>query len=563
MARKWIYLKRPIESLISNPRLTGVSETMLKILANRGIDTVDKIENFMFANKSNLYDTRLMTDADKATDIIIDSCNNKANIVIYGDYDSDGINSIAIMISALRNVGANVNYYTNNRFIDGYGLCINGIKEIMSLYPDTNLIITVDNGIMSHEGINYAKQIGLKIVVTDHHEQGATLPNADAVVDPKRKDCQYPFKGLCGAGVAFKLMLLLYYKLGLNLKFVYDMMDLVALATVSDVVPIIDENRILVKEGLELIRAEKRPVFKLFREVTGVTDINSHFTIGFIYGPMLNAVGRINGDATRAIEIFLQTDESIILNNINYLKEVNEERKALTEEQMLIAEKMLEQTTIKEAIILYDEKFHEGIIGLIAGRLKEKYNKPTVVFTKDKNCLKGSARSIDGLHIKEAFDEMSSLIIKYGGHEKAAGLSIDEDRLNQFESSLIQLCKKKLTEADYVKKYYIDTVLDSKEINVGIVDELKELEPFGEGFPKPLFALNNFFAEEIRYMGNDGQHIKLSNKNLSIIIWREAETFKQRGEPSNIVALGYPSINIYKNTVSLQFIVDADNFKPA
>lgn len=563
MARRWIYIKKPIESLINNPRLTGVSETMLKILVNRGIDTVEKIETFMFANKSNLYDTRLMTDADKASDIIIDSCNNNEHIVILGDYDSDGINSVAIMVSALRNIGADVSYYTNNRFIDGYGLCINSIKEIMRLYPGTKLVITVDNGIMSHEGIDYAKKLGLKVVVTDHHEQGASLPNADAVVDPKRKDCQYPFKGLCGAGVAFKLMLLVYYKLGLNLKFIYDMMDLVALATVSDVVPIVDENRILVKEGLELIRAEKRPVFKLFRDVTGVTEINSHFTIGFIYGPMLNAIGRINGEANRAIEIFLETDKTKIFNEISYLKKLNEERKALTEEQMLIAEKMLKQTTIKEAIVLYNEEFHEGIIGLIAGRIKEKYNRPTIVFTKDKNYLKGSARSIDGFHIKEAFDAIAPLINKYGGHEKAAGLSIDENKLNEFESALINLCNAKLSETDYIKKYYIDAVLDSTKINVEIVDELKELEPFGEGFPKPLFALNNFNADEVRYMGNDGQHIKLSNKDLSIIIWREAEAFKQRGEPSNIVALGYPSINVYKNTVSLQFVVDTDNFKSA
>lgn len=565
MSRRWIYLNKPIAHLINDAKLTGLSEIMLKILVNRGINTTDKIISFLYSGLKDLLDTRLMQDANRAIEIIINSLKNKEKIVIYGDYDCDGVIASVVMVKALQNVGGNVEFYTNNRFIDGYGICPNGVDEILNLYPNTKLIITVDNGIMGHEGIKYAKSKGIKVVVTDHHEQGETLPSyADAIVDPKRKDCPYPFKGLCGAGVAFKLMLLLYYELGEKLQLIYDMLDLVTLATVGDVVPIIDENRIIVKEGLKLIREEKRPIFKIFREVTGISDMNAHFTLGFIYCPMINAIGRLDGDPRRAIQMFLNTDEEQIYEDLNYLKELNERRKKLTEEQVELAEETLKVRGLKEAIIVYNEDFHEGVVGLIAGRLKEKYNRPTIVFTKEKGVLKGSARSIDELHIKEVFDMLSPLLKSYGGHAKAAGLSIEEENLDKFEEELINICKDKLKSEDFIKKYKVDCVLKPGDISYELIDELKQLEPFGEGFLQPVLAIKDFVVDKVYFMGNEKQHLKLvSPNNLSMIVWREASAYKDRGEPQRVMALGYPEINVFNNNVNLQFIVNEDNFIPA
>ncbi len=560
MSRKWIYPKADISKLRNDPRLTGISELMLRILVNRGLTSADQIISFLYSSKHDLLNTAEMMDASKAVSIIQDSLKNNEEIVVYGDFDADGCSATVVMVSLLRRLGAKVGFYTNNRFLHGYGMCKEGIDEMLSLYPNTRLIITVDNGIMAFGGIDYAKSLGIKVVVTDHHEQGEVLPNADAVVNPKRHDCKYPFKGLCGAGVAFKLMMLLYWTLGEKLQPVYDMLDIVALATVGDVVPLLGENRIIVKEGLKLISEEKRPAFRIFREATGVTEINSHFTLGFIYVPTINAIGRINGDPRKAIEIFLTDDERSITENLNYLIELNKKRKDLTEKQYEEAENLLSQKGVQEGIVLYGDSFHEGIIGLIAGRIKEKYNRPTIVLTKSENALKGSARSIDGFNIKEGLDALSYLFLKHGGHAKAAGLSLDESNLANFEKAFIELCKKSISKDDFVKKYVIDCVISPDTVSTNIVDELRQLEPYGEGFPKPLLALNNFKFEKPFYMGTEKQHVKFDNGRMSVIVWRGSETYKNRGEPKNIRALGYPSLNVFKNNVTLQFIVDGDNF---
>jgi single-stranded-DNA-specific exonuclease len=557
---KWIYPQKTIDNLRKDKRLTGVSDLILQILVNRGYDTPEKIETFLYGSLEHLHDTRLMQDADKAVHIMKDAIQNGEQIVVYGDYDSDGVNSTVIMTSLLRTAGGKVGFYTNNRFTQGYGMMPSGVDEILELYPDTKLIVTVDNGIMAHEGVQYAKNKGLKVIVTDHHEPGETLPPADAVVDPKRKDDVYPFKGLCGAGVAFKLMLLLYWEMGLSLEPVYDTLDIVGLATVGDIVPLVDENRIIVQEGLKRIRAEKRPIFRIFREVTKVNEINAHWTLGFIYVPMINAIGRLDGNPRKAIEMFLSEDENFIRETVTYLKQLNDERKNLTERQYERAEEIIKEKGLKNVIVVYDEHFHEGIIGLIAGRLKEKYHRPTFVFTKHHDVLKGSARSIEGFHLKKSFEVLSEYIVGGGGHAKAAGLSIREDQLEEFERAINELSEKWLTEEDFVKKYYIDAIIDAKTVDIDIVDELKTLEPFGEAFPKPVLTLENFEAQKIFYMGDERNHVKLIDGNLSVIIWREAEKFKEIGEPLSVKAIGYPRLNVYKNNVYLQFEVDGDNF---
>ena len=277
-----------LKKLKSEPNLKNLSYRTLEILYERGYRTLADIEKFLYSTMYDLYDSRLLKDSEKAVEILINAIKNKLHIVLFSDYDSDGIFSAVVGVKGLRNAGANIDYYTNNRFEDGYGICVDGVNKLIEKYPDTKVILTTDNGIVAYDGIKRAKELGITVIVTDHHEPGDTLPMADAIVDPKRHDCQYPFKGLCGAGVIFKLLLLLYYEMDLDLDYIYDMCDLVAVATVGDVVPIVDENRILVKEGIKRIKQEHREVFKLLREKTQPKKINSE-TFGFIYVPMMNA----------------------------------------------------------------------------------------------------------------------------------------------------------------------------------------------------------------------------------------------------------------------------------
>lgn len=568
--KKLIYEKlKEIEQLKQKgtKRYNNLFINTLEILYRRGINTEDKISKFINPSLLDLHDTREMKDAEKGVNIIIEAIMNKEKIIIYGDYDCDGICATACMLLALKNIGANIDYYINDRFKYGYGMHIDAINEILAQHPDVKLIITVDNGISAIEPVNYCKSKGIKVVITDHHEVGKQIPNADAVINPKRKDDSYPFKDLCGTGVAFKLMLLLYYELNQKLDFVYNLLDIVALATVGDIVPLIDENRIIVKEGLSLIKEERRPVFKIFREITEMTNINAHFTLAYLYVPIINAIGRINGNVNLAVELFLTDDEEKIREVLKILKDYNEERKKLTEQQFTIAEQMLEKKGLKDVIVLYNPEFHEGIIGLIAGRLKEKYNRPVFIFTKNHkdNVLKGSARSIDNYHIKEVLDEIAeeaNIFVGYGGHKKAAGLSIKEDKLNELENSLLTKAKKRLTEEDFKLKLVIDTVIDADDLNQEFIEELNFLEPFGEGFEKPLLGLRNFKGDGFRYLGEQENHVKIYNKNLnlSVIIWGEAEKYKQKGEPLNIKAIGYPEINVYNNNIYIQFITQDDLF---
>lgn len=561
MKKRWIYSKKEIEGLKQDARLTGMSDMLLEILVNRGYDSPEKIESFLFGTLDNLHDTRLMKDAEKAVSIIKQAIENGELIVVYSDYDSDGVESAAVMTSLVRTAGAKAEFYTNNRFTQGYGMMPSGVDEILEKYPDTKVIVTCDNGIMAHEGVQYALDKGLKVVITDHHEQGETLPPAHAIVDPKRKDCDYPFKGLCGAGVAFKLMLLLYWEMELPLDPVYDTLDIVALATVGDIVPLVDENRILVQEGLKQIRDKKRKVFRLFQEITGMKEITAHWTLGFVYVPMINAIGRLVGNPRKAIEMFFEEDEEKIKETILYLKDLNDERKKMTEVQCNRAEEMIAEKGLKKVIVVYDESFHEGIVGLIAGRLKEKYNRPTFVFTKNHDgLLKGSARSIDNFHLKDSFDLCKEHMVGGGGHAKAAGLSIREDQLEGFECAMNELADQWLTEDDFIKKFHVDSVLSATDIELSVVDDLKVLEPFGESFPKPILGLKNFIGKRTFYMGAEKNHVKVVGDSLSLIMWREAEQYKAMGEPLAVKALGYPELNVYNGNVSLQFQIEGDNY---
>lgn len=525
-----------------------------KVLFAKGIENK---ELFLNGNISNIHNMSSMNDGLKAIKVIKETLKNNEKIVLMFDFDCDGSSGCAVAFMMLKELGGNVSYYSNNRFAQGYGMCKSGIDEIISLYPDTKLIITIDNGIMSFEGAEYVKSLGIKLIITDHHEQGKKLPIADAVVNPKRADSTYPFDGICGAVVIWKVLRELYKDKDEANKY----LDILAIATVGDVVPLIDENRIIVKEGLKLLRKDKRLSLKILREMTNTTNINSHFTLAYLYAPIFNAISRIKGDIDLVVDFLVSEDEKFIRDAVTTLINYNEERKVLTTTQLIKAEEELSIKGVKEVIVLYNEEFHEGIIGLIAGRLKEEYNRPAFVFTKNNDGnIKGSARSITNFNIKESLDECQELLLNYGGHALAGGLSLEFKNLKAFEEKLIKLAQRTLTEDDYIKKFYYIDVLEENEINEELIEELAELEPYGVNFEKPLIKLKDFNINRCFTMGKEKEHIKLMGEDISLIGWRQTENYKKRKTPLKISALGYPELNIYNNNVNIQFIISEDNF---
>lgn len=525
-----------------------------KVLSMNGIQ--DK-EMFLNGKISDMHDISLLNDGELAVSIIKGAINNKETIVIYSDYDTDGSSGASVAVMMLKELGANVHYYTNNRFKQGYGMCISGIDEIRKIYPDVKLIITIDNGIVAFEAAEYLNKLGVKLVITDHHEQGEKLPIADAVVNPKRIDSTYPFDGICGAVVAWKVLRELYENKNEANKY----LDILAIATVGDVVPLIDENRIVVKEGLKLLNNNSRKSLAILKEETETTIIDS-YTLGFLYSPIFNAVSRLNGDINPVIEMLMSEDEEFIRKTARELIEINEKRKRITNLQLELAEELLEKKGLKEVIVLYHESFDEGVVGLIAGRLKEKYNRPVFIFTKADNgeFIKGSARSIQKFDIKKNLDKCSDLLLGYGGHTMAGGLSLDINNLEQLENRLISLAKELLTEDDYVKEFYYVDILKEEDITMDLIEELRGLEPYGEGFQKPLFRLHDFNISRVFTMGSEKEHLKLVGEDLTVLAWRQVENYKGRGNPLKVTALGYPEINIFNNNVNLQFIVNEDNF---
>lgn len=561
---KWIEpdMNKTLE-LMKDTRLSHLSEVIISVLSNRGYDTPEKILDFLDTDINKLHDPYLFRDMKKAVESIKEAIKNGWVIIIYSDFDNDGVCAAALLKICLLQLGATVYVYTNNRFEDGYGMCINGVNNILESYPAAKLIITADNGIMCHDSIRYASEHGLSVIVTDHHEAGETIPDAAAaVIDAKVKDEPYPFKEMCGAGVAFKLMLALYQDYEMDLRKVYKHLDLVSLATVGDIVPIVGENRILVEKGLLLINAKKKPSFRWLHEVTGLKEDVDTYALGFVYTPMINAISRLNGSPDEAIEMLISADDELIKKTAETLKKLNEDRKKLTEEQLELALSMINQDFPDEVIVLYDEEFHEGIVGLLAGKIKERFNRPCIILTKVDGNLKGSCRSIDGMHIKESLDLVSGLLGSYGGHAKAAGLSLEEENLPAFKEAMIKLAQSMLTEDDFIKKHQIDCVVAAKELTFNIVSDLKSLEPYGEGFRKPVIKLKEFAViNKPFYMGSNKVHVKMEGAKVNVVMWNGADEYKACGEPKTFSALGYPAINEYNNQKSLQFFVNDGNYR--
>lgn len=555
-------MKRPqivykTQNKVNAKTFTSLHPVVAEILLSRGFNTEEEMVGFIEKNDSQEYGE--MKGMRKAVGIITDSINKNEMIIIYSDSDTDGCMSAAVGMILLRKLGARVDYYTNNRFVDGYGLCKNGIDTILKKHPDTKLIITADNGVAATD-IAYAKELGLKVVVTDHHEAPTVLPPADAIVDPKQKGCNYRFKELCGAAVLYKVLRKVYKKLGEDESLADIVLELVAVATVGDVVPIIKENRMLASVGIKMINEKPSFPFMVIKELLELKEVTSHNTIAFLLTPMVNALSRIGGDVNPAVEVFISEDGEFIKKTVLKMKEINQERKRLTEEQYAIAISLIKFPIKSKSLVVFDPDFSEGIVGIMAGRIKEQYCRPAFVLTRaeEPGMLKGSARSINGFHLKEVLDEIKQefgIIEKHGGHAKAAGLTLAEKDLELFRKVLEEKACAQLTDEDLRETVHLDVTMDSKELSIELVEEIYKLGPFGEGFPEPVIGLN-YNVTQIYYMGTDKQHVKCYDRNtdISVICWNGTDLYRQLKDPAG-KAVGRLSINEFRDKKSVQLVV--------
>ena len=498
-----------------------ISPRVASLIRNRDVIGDDAIEKYLNGTIADLYDGMLMKDMDKAVAVLGEKIKENAKIRIIGDYDIDGIQSTYILLEGFRMLGADVDSDIPDRMKDGYGLNRNLIDR--ALEADVDTIITCDNGIAAAEEIAYAKSMGMTVVVTDHHEVPYTeiggerryiLPEADAVVDPKQEDCTYPFKGLCGAAGAYKLVEALMEAMGKDAEDADYLMENVAIATIGDVMDLVDENRIFVKQGLDMLKRTENLGLKALMECTGVNvDKLSPYHIGFVIGPCMNASGRLD-TAKRALELLeaKKVAEADLL--AGDLKALNDSRKDMTAQAVEEAFIQVENSELKDAdvLVVYLPECHESLTGIVAGRIREKYYRPVFVLTKGAEGLKGSGRSIETWHMYEGLNRVKHLLSKFGGHKMAAGLSMPEENLEQFRKEINE--KSGITPEDLNEKIAIDMQLPFECVNEKFIGELAVLEPFGKGNARPVFAERQVQVESARILGKNKNVLKLQVKDL-------------------------------------------------
>ena len=550
-----------------------ISPIIARLMRNRDVIGDEAIDFYLNGTVEDLYDGLLMKDMDRAVDILKEKIEEGKKIRVIGDYDIDGVNATYILQQGLAGLGADVDTDIPDRIKDGYGL--NQMLIDRALEDDVDTIITCDNGIAAMSEIAYGKENGMTIVVTDHHEvpyleenreKKYLLPPADAVVDPHRADCEYPFKGLCGAAVAYKLVEVLYRVSGKSEQEVEhlqeSLMENVAIATIGDVMDLVGENRVFVKKGLELLKTTKNEGLHALMQCTGVDTANLNtYHIGFVIGPCINAGGRLD-TAKRALELLNASNRREAVTLAADLKELNDSRKEMTEEGVEEAVRQIESSSWKDdqVLVVYLPKCHESIAGIIAGRIKERYYRPTFVLTKGETGVKGSGRSIEAYDMFAEMSRCRELFTKFGGHKLAAGLSLEEEKVEVFRKRINELAD--LTEEDLQMKVSIDMRLPFPYINEELIHELKILEPFGKGNGKPLFAESKLRVIQPRIFGKNRNVLKCrledqQGNQMEAVYFGEVEDCLRQMEKKQIMSFTYyPTVNEYmgKRTIQLTIV---------
>ena len=545
----------------------GIDQVIARIIRNRDICGDAAIDMYLNGDINDMHNPESMKDAVLSVDIITQKIKDKCKIRIIGDYDIDGICSIYILYKGLMAAGADVDYVVPHRINDGYGINEHLIDNAINEGIDT--IITCDNGIAAYNQVKYAKENGLTVIVTDHHDvpfdevngvKEYRVPPADAVVNPKQEDCQYPFKLLCGAGVAYKLISLIYERLRLDTKDMEEYRDFMAIATVGDIVDLIDENRVVVKYGLKHIAHTVNTGLKALVEECGV-DINniSSYHIGFVIGPCLNASGRLD-TARKAIELMLCKNTEEAHNMARELITLNTERKQMTEDETAKAIELVEKNDMLKdrVLVIYLPDCHESIAGIIAGRIKERYYRPTFVITNAEEGAKGSGRSIEGYNMYEEINKCKNVLTKYGGHPMAAGLSLETADIDVFRKMLND--NATLDDSDLIPKTWIDVPMPVGYASMGLVGQLKLLEPFGKGNEKPVFADRDLYVKTASIIGKNRNVLKMQLETKEGYIVQAVQFGISDKDPvpkagSRILIVYYPDINVYNGVSSLQIII--------
>ena len=546
-----------------------ISPVTARIIRNRDVEGEKAIDRYLNGTLDQLYDPHLMKDMDKAAALILEKIRTGVRIRIVGDYDIDGVCSTYLLYRGLTRCGAAVDYQIPERIRDGYGINESIIRKAKEDGIDT--IVTCDNGIAALEQVRLAKELGMTVIVTDHHEVvrdedgSQVLPEADAVVNPHRDDCTYPFAGICGGVVAYKLVQVLYEKNGIPEQEWKDMLEFAAIATVGDVMKLQDENRIIVRWGLKQIPHTASAGLRALVEACGldIYDLTAYH-IGFVIGPCLNASGRLK-TAKLALELLLcegMQQSARAEEMAAELKLLNEERKDMTQAGM---EQAFEQVDAEladdDVLVVYLPDCHESLAGIIAGRVRENYNKPSFVLTRGEDCVKGSGRSIESYHMYQALCGVQDLLLKFGGHPMAAGFSLKEENIDEFRRRLNE--QSALTKEDFIPKIWIDVAMPLEYISEALVNELKGLEPFGQGNEKPQFAQKNLRIRSVRAIGRNNNAVRMTvvteqGRPMEAMVFTVADQFVEEAKQSrSIDVIYYPDINEYNGNRTLQIVVRA------
>lgn len=565
---KWVLMRKgaPFQEIAEKFHINPI---LARLIRNRDVIGDGEIRLYLYGSLEDLHDGILMKDMNRAVDLLREKIQEEKKIRIIGDYDIDGINATYILLEGLEALGAKVDMDIPDRAKDGYGLNIDLIERAYKDGIDT--IITCDNGIAASEEIAYGKRLGMTIIVTDHHEipyedadgkRRYILPPADAVVDPKQEDCIYPFKGLCGAAVAYKLVETMFNILGRDSEDVDYLMENVAIATVGDVMDLVGENRIFVKQGLDMLKRTQNLGLKALMECTRV-DVShlSAYHIGFVIGPCLNASGRLD-TAKRAIELLRAKSKKEADILAGDLKALNDNRKDMTSLAVEEAIQKIEGTSLKNdrVLVVYLPDCHESLAGIVAGRVRERYHKPAIILTKASKDVKGSGRSIESYPMYERLTECKHLLTRFGGHKLAAGLSLKEQNIEILRQTLNE--KSNLSEDDLLEKVSIDMQLPLGYISEELVNSLELLEPFGKGNPKPMFAEKDITIVRKQVIGQNRNMLKLFVRDaqgtaIEALYFGDAEQFErylqEHGEKLSVTY--YPSINEYMGNKKLQIII--------
>lgn len=548
----------------------GLNPLIVKLLMNREIKHTEMMNFLNPTFENSVHNPFLMKDMDLAVDILLEAIENSSHILVVGDYDQDGNSATMTLLDGIMIYNDNISYAIPHRVEDGYGISRRIVEK--AIIDNVELIITCDNGIAAFETIEFAKENNIKVIVTDHHQVEKIggvdrLPNADAILNPHRQDCKYPFKELCGAGVSFKLIQALYEKLDGDKEYLLDLLEYVAMGTVCDVVDLVNENRYFVTEGLKRINNTQNYGLQCLIKETGLKTKVNTYALGYIIGPCINAAGRLD-TATLGIELFLEENMEEVEKIAKKLVSLNNERKELTNNGLdLVVNKIEKNKLFQDSIIIVkEETIHESLAGIIAGRIKEKYNKPAIVFTTstNKDILKGSGRSIEAYNIYDEINLLNNLLVSYGGHSMAAGLSIEKNNLDKFREAINK--NSKLTEEDFIGKIFIDIQLKSDEIGFDLINEIGRLEPYGKGNSKSIFGDKDILVEEYNIIGKNKNALKfklnIRNKKMEGIYFGDVEVVNDylntkfsNSNKNTIDIIFYPEINEYNGNKNIQLVI--------